>query len=224
MKKRETKKYSRQLKKLWKKFWFIVWKDDSLRGWIISIIFIFLLIKFLFLPGLSLLTGTTLPLAIVESCSMYHDTNALFFHDFDAWWEQHESKYAPLIINDLDFKNYLFTNGFNKGDILFIIKAKPEKLKQGDVIIFNIGSSTPIIHRIINITRENSEYTFSTLGDNNRGQLSAEKTISEEQLVGKAIFKIAPSAGWGKMLAVDLVRTLTGKNAAYIQDGFCEEN
>jgi len=30
-----------KLKRFWKKFWFVVWKDESPKGWIISIIFIF---------------------------------------------------------------------------------------------------------------------------------------------------------------------------------------
>ena len=74
--------------KLWEKFWFIVWKDDSLKGWIFSIIFLFILIKFIFFPTLSFITGTSLPLAIVESCSMYHQGNLL--SNFDSWWETHD--------------------------------------------------------------------------------------------------------------------------------------
>ena len=65
------------LTKFWKKFWFMLWKDDSLKGWIFSIIFLFIFIKFIFFPILSLVTGTYLPLAIVESCSMYHEGNFL---------------------------------------------------------------------------------------------------------------------------------------------------
>ena len=204
------------IKKLWQKFWFIVWKDDSFKGWLISIIFLFVVVKFMFLPLLSLVTGTTLPLAIVESCSMYHDTNALFFHDFDAWWQRHESKYSPNTINDLDFKDYLFTNGFNKGDILFVIKAKPEKLKQGDVIIFEAGRNNPVIHRIIDIKQEGDEYIFSTIGDNNPSQLSSEKRINSNQLMGKAVFKVTPYIGWGKLIFFELQR-------AESERGFCEE-
>lgn len=207
----------KELKKLWNKIWFFLWKDDSLKGWIVSVIFIFFVIKFIFLPGLSLVTGTTLPLAIVESCSMYHDTDLIFFHNFGKWWERHESKYSPLIINDLDFKDYLFTNGFSKGDILFIIKAKPEKLKIGDVIIFDAGQSTPIIHRIIEIKQENGKYIFQTLGDNNGGQLTSEKEISEDQLVGKAVFKIAPYAGWAKLIFFERTRPANER-------GICSEN
>jgi len=146
---------------------------------------------------------------------MYHDGN--LFSNYDAWWENHESKYEDYMINKLDFQDFIFKNGFNKGDILFIIEAKPEKIKIGDVIIFNAGQRNPIIHRVIKITEENETYTFSTLGDNNNQQLSVEKTISENQLVGKAVFKLAPYLGWGKLIFYDF------KNPSS-ERGFCNEN
>ncbi|MBU2053243.1 MAG: signal peptidase I [Nanoarchaeota archaeon] len=208
MKKKEIKKY-------FDKFWFLVWKDDSLKGWLLSILFIFIFIKFIFFPVLSLVTGTSLPLAIVESCSMYHDGNIL--SNFNGWWEKHESKYSPYIINDLDFQDFAFKNGFNKGDILFIIKAKPEKLKIGDVIIFNADKKNPIIHRIVTIENTDGKYTFSTIGDNNNAQLSLEKEISSEQLVGKALPIRIPYLGWGKLIFYEPSRP------AY-EKGFCNEN
>ncbi len=201
------------VKKFLNKFWFTVWKDDSLKGWVLSIIFIFVFIKFIFFPTLSLITGTALPLAIVESCSMYHDGNML--SNFDNWWETHESKYSPHIINDLDFKEFKFTNGFNKGDILFIVGANTKKLKQGDVIIFNVGNGNPIIHRIIEIKEENGERIFSTLGDNNNAQLPFETSIKESQIMGKAVFKLAPYLGWGKLIFYE------GKRSSS-ERGFCK--
>ncbi|MEK6833838.1 MAG: hypothetical protein AABY32_07380, partial [Nanoarchaeota archaeon] len=50
-----------KIKKFLKKFWQIVWKDDSFKGWIISLVFIFIVIKFVFFPLLNLATGTSLP-------------------------------------------------------------------------------------------------------------------------------------------------------------------
>ena len=85
-----------KFKEFLQKFWFIVWKDDSLRGWILSLLFIFIVIKFIFFPLLNLTTGTTLPLAIVESCSMYHEGN--LFSDSDDWWLRHQDKYAEFDI------------------------------------------------------------------------------------------------------------------------------
>jgi len=203
------------IKKFWRKFWFILWKDDSLRGWVLSIIFLFIFIKFIFFPILSLVTGTPLPLAIVESCSMYHRGNIL--SDYDSWWQGHEIKYSKYDVKKEEFKDFKFVKGFNKGDILFIIRASPEKLEIGDVIIFNSGQKNPIIHRIIKIENQNGEYIFSTIGDNNNGQLSFEKNINEEQLIGKAIFKIAPYIGWGKLIFFE-----SSKPA--LERGLCKEN
>ena len=168
----------------------------------------------MFFPILSLTTGTNLPLAIVESCSMYHKGN--LFSNYNFWWTRHENKYLDFQLTKEEFKNFNFKNGFSKGDILFIIKAKPEKLETGDVIIFNAGSKNPIIHRLINIKNENGEYIFSTMGDNNNGQLGVEKKINPDQLVGKAVFRISPWIGWGKLIFYEPLRPETEK-------GFCDE-
>lgn len=204
-----------KFKKLLNKFWFIVWKDESLRGWIISIIFIFIIIKLIFFPLLNLVTGTTLPLAIVESCSMYHQGNT--FSNYNLWWNKHEIKYLSIGLNKEDFSSFTFKNGFSKGDILFILKAKADKLKVGDIIIFNAGRNHPIIHRIINIKQKDGKYIFSTMGDNNNGQLTVEKEISEDALVGKAIFRITPTLGWGKLIFYE-------HSKPNYERGFCKEN
>jgi|TARA_Y100000034_G_scaffold122476_1_gene167967 signal peptidase I len=182
----------KKLKNLWDQFWFLLWKDDSLKGWVFSIIIIFVFIKFIFFPGLSLVTGTSLPLAIVESCSMYHNGNLL--SNYNEWLQDHEEKYSEFEIEN--FKDFKFKKGFNKGDILLVTGANPEKLKVGDVVIFDGGANHPIIHRIIEINGN----TFSTIGDNNNGQLSFEKNISTEKIIGKAKFKIAPYVGWLKLI------------------------
>ncbi|MFH1503236.1 MAG: signal peptidase I [Candidatus Diapherotrites archaeon] len=203
-----------ELKRFWKKFWWVVWKDDSFKGWIISLVFLFVVIKLVFFPLLNLVTGTELPLAIVESCSMYHKANT--FGNFNNWWERHDSKYNQLNINKTEFSNFVLKKGFNKGDILFIIRAKPEKLEIGNIIIFDSGEKNPIIHRIINIKQEEGKYIFSTIGDNNNGQLSIEKEINEDQLVGKAVLKIMPLLGWGKLIFYERLRTPNER-------GFCNE-
>ncbi|MFH1801603.1 MAG: signal peptidase I [archaeon] len=203
------------IKKYWKKFWHLLWKDDSLKGWIFSVIFLIILIKFIFLPGLSFITGTDFPLAIVESCSMYHKGN--FFSTFNSWWERHEPKYESYDITKEQFSEFSMRRGFSKGDILFLIKANPEKLKIGDIILFEAGQKNPVIHRIIKIEKEGDKYFFSTIGDNNPGQLSVEKQISEDKLIGKAVFRITPFVGWGKLVFFEHTRTISER-------GFCKEN
>lgn len=194
----KLKKEGNIIKKGFKKFWWLLWEDDSLKGWIFSIMFLFVFVKFIFFPAASFITGTELPLAIVESCSMYHHGNV--FSNFNGWWEKHESKYSALNINETTFKSFSMKRGFSKGDILFLIGIKAEKLKVGDVILFEAGQKNPVIHRIINIRQENGKYFFSTYGDNNNGQLSFEKDITEEKIIGRAVFRIVPYLGWMKLI------------------------
>ncbi|MCF7910394.1 signal peptidase I [Candidatus Pacearchaeota archaeon] len=214
----QNKKKSFNLKKLWEKFWFLFWKDESLKGFLFAIVILLIFVKLIFLPMASLISGTELPLAIVESCSMHHKGGFLFTN-FDNWWENHNSKYSNYMINKLDFQEFPFRNGFTKGDILLIWGADPEKLKIGDIIIFEAGQKNPVIHRIIDITQNpnSEELIFSTIGDNNPSQLSIEKQITEDQIMGRAIFKIAPYAGWGKLIFFEPFRP-------NYERGFCEEN
>ena len=203
-----------KLKEALKKFWYFLWKDDSLKGWLISIIILFVFIKLIFFPLLGLVTGTQLPLVIVESCSMYH-SELPYFSSFDNWWQTKEAKYSKFEIQEQEFKSFSMKNGFNKGDILFVTKANPEKLKVGDVIIFQSTQKNPIIHRIIKIENNNGEYTFATIGDNNNGQLSFEKNIDQNQLVGKANFLLAPYLGWGKLIFYDWRNPLSQRGGCH---------
>lgn len=205
----------KEVKKYFGKFWFLLWEDESFKGWLFSILFIFVFIKFVFFPGLSLLTGTPLPLAIVESCSMYHSGNLI--SDFDSWFSRHEAKYSDLSVEKDNFEKFRFTSGLNKGDILFVIRANPEKLKIGDVVIFNANRDNPIIHRIIGIKNDGGKKTFSTMGDNNNGQLSFEKSISPEQIMGKPVMKLAPYLGWVKLVFFEGAKPENER-------GFCREN
>jgi signal peptidase I len=200
---------------LWKKVWFLFWEDDSFKGWIFSIIFIFLFVKFIFFPFLSFITGTNIPLAIVESCSMYHKGN--IFSDFDGWWERHSEKYDKFNITKEQFSEFKMKNGFNKGDIIFIIGTKPESIKVGDIIIFNAGQRNPIIHRVVSIKREGNSLFFSTIGDNNEIQAPFEVSISQEKIVGKAVFKVAPYLGWIKLVFYESKKPIQER-------GLCKEN
>lgn len=209
---KESDSKLKKFKKFWKKFWFIVWKDDSLKGWLISILFLFILIKLIIFPLLNLITGTSLPLVIVESCSMYHQDNVL--SDFDEWWEENEMKYLPRGIQKEQFSNFTMKSGFNKGDILFILGTKPEEVEIGDIIIFEANYKHPIIHRVVKITQKNKNLIFSTLGDNNDGQLISEKEIPSNKIIGKAVARPAPYLGWVKLIFFEHQRPSS-------QKGFC---
>lgn len=208
------KEIFKKIKDFWNKFWFIVWKDDSLKGWIISVIFIFVLIKFILFPILNILTGTSLPLAIVESCSMHHNGNIL--SDFDQWWENNQDKYKDFNIEKKEFQEFKFKDGFTKGDILFITKPEINEIKTGDIIIFEAGTQHPIIHRVVEIREdtEKDELIFSTMGDNNNGQISQEKSISESQVIGKAQIRLIPYAGWIKLVFFEPFKSPSNR-------GFC---
>lgn len=169
-------------------------RKDSWASLVVTLIIAVILIKVIFFPFLSLITGTPIPLVIVESCSMYH----------------HEDGFEQILENDIyeennvsikDTENWVFQNGFSKGDIIFVVGAK--NIEVGDVIIFEAGTKYPLIHRVI---RAND--TYSTKGDNyltNPGQLSIEEEIYEEQLIGKALFKI-PYIGWMKLIFFEFAR------------------
>jgi len=166
-------------RKIFKKIWHFL-HEDSWLSFIATLILAFVIIKFIFFPGLSMITGTSLPLVIVESCSMYHHNDG-FENMFSS----------PIYENNgiflRDTKEWIFQNGFSKGDIIFVVG--PENIKVGDVIIFNAGANHPLIHRVISINGD----SYSTKGDNyktNAGQLSSEISISEEQILGKALFKV----------------------------------
>ena len=203
------------LKKGLKKFWYIVWKDNSLKGWIISLVFLFIVVKFIFFPLLSLTTGSSLPLAIVESCSMYHKGDLI--SDFDSWWERHSKKYLEIGITKEEFKDFTMNNGFNKGDILLITRANEGNLNVGDIIVFEANQRNPVIHRIIEIKRENGITTYSTIGDNNNGQFQFEKGITENKIIGKAKSKISPYIGWIKLIFYE-------GNKPKSERGLCSEN
>lgn len=205
----------KDVKNFFKRFWFLLWKDDSFKGWIFSLIVIFVFIKFIFFPTLSLVTGTALPLAIVESCSMYHQGS--LFSNFNAWWDRHNIKYSNLDITKNEFSHFRFVKGLNKGDILLLVGVSPNRVKIGDIIVFSVGQQAPVIHRVINITKTNGDYIFSTMGDNNNGQLSFEKRITQNQLVGKAELKLAPYLGWVKLIFFESQRPV-------YERGLCEES
>lgn len=174
----------------WKKFWNFL-NEDSWSSFLVVLLIAFVVIKFVFFPILSFLTGTTLPLVIVESCSMYHQANG-FGNTFTS------DIYEDYGLSLDDTIGWDFQNGLNKGDVIFVIGA--DDIKVGDVIIFNAETQYryPLIHRVISIENE----IYSTKGDNyitNPMQLEIEKEINENQLVGKALFRV-PAIGWLKLI------------------------
>ncbi len=174
-----------------KRYWNFL-QEDSLKAVFVFLVTAILFLVLIFFPCLRLLTGSDYPLVIVESCSMYH-------HDYGFENTFTSPIYGENNISINDTDNWIFPNGLKKGDIIFIVE--PKNLEKGDVIIFSSGrSSVPIIHRLVDDVEP-----YATKGDNyisNSGQFSEEMNIIEEQVLGKAVFRI-PGLGWIKLILFD---------------------
>tara|TARA_Y100000310_G_scaffold166108_1_gene165821 strand:- start:2005 stop:2586 length:582 start_codon:yes stop_codon:yes gene_type:complete len=170
-----------------KKFWKFLLKD-TWPSFLLTLVFALIFIKFIFFPALSFITGTSLPLVIVESCSMYHHE-----YGFEKIFES--SVYRTHGLKLENTSNWDFQNGLKKGDVIFVVR--PKNIGVGDVIIFHGGKSYPLIHRTIY-----SNNTYSTKGDNyitNPSQTDFEKKIRKDKVIGKALFRI-PFIGWAKLI------------------------
>ena len=184
---------------------FRFWKflnEDTWQSWLVRLVLAFVLIKFVFFPIMSIVTGSPLPLVVVESCSMYHSTN------FNSWWDQNGLWYEDRGITKQNFEDFSFNGGLNKGDIVLVYNRG--KYKLGDIIIFKSDYLHPIIHRIID------ENNLQTKGDHNSRQLSIEKKINENQVLGKAVARV-PGLGWLKLIFFEGTKPPEER-------GFCKSN
>lgn len=181
-----------KIKATWKKIWYFIWDDDSLASWLFNILLAFVLVKFVVYPGLGLLLGTTHPVVAVVSGSMEHNG-----FGFDDWWDMNKEKYEEdFNITKEEFSEYIFKNGFNKGDIIVLVD--PDEINSGDVIVFRGESSEPIIHRVVIAEYRNETFFIQTKGDNNSGSRYDEIEIDRENIIGKAKFRV-PYLGWFKL-------------------------
>jgi len=186
----------------WGKVWYFIWYDDSMLSWIVNIILAFVLIKYIIYPGLGLFFGTQFPIVAVVSNSMEHHGS------FYEWWNSQEDFYLKHNITDIDFREFAFTHGFNKGDIMVLIGTAPYKINVGDVIVYHAKKPYPIIHRVISIRDTGGELYFETKGDNNKFQIKGfdldEKNVSSEAYIGRAVFRI-PFLGYIKIWFVEVM-------------------
>jgi len=114
-----------------KRAWDWVWNSDSILSWVIALAIIFIFVKFIFFPGLSLLMGTSLPLAGVESSSMDHqivvdDLSRLNlcgttysskekkYINFNEYWNRCGNWYEERNITKEQFSKFSLKNGFAK--------------------------------------------------------------------------------------------------------------
>lgn len=73
------------------------------------------------------------------------------------------------------------------GDVAVIKKCEANDVEEGDIIEYQMEGYT-VIHRIKSKIQKNGHFTFITKGDNNNTEDS--EPVSEEQLIGKVIFKV----------------------------------
>lgn len=179
------------VKRAWKRVWHFIWDDDSLASWLLNILLAFILVKFIIYPGLGLILGTTHPVVAVVSGSMEHRG-----YDFDDWWALNKQLYWNFNISKEDFYNYRFRDGFNKGDLMILVKVND--VKKGDVIVFRGAGGEPIIHRVVVAEYRNGKKYIQTKGDNNSNSRFDEAGIPKENLIGKAKFRV-PYLGWFKL-------------------------
>jgi len=193
----------------------------------VNIILAYIIIKFIIYPGMGFVLGTNFPIVAVVSDSMEHHAS------FDEWWAKNEDYYLALNITKQDFEEYPFKNGFNRGDIMFLIGKHPADIEVGDVIVFRSKKPYPIIHRVIKKDNK-AMWVFQTKGDNNPAQIREyddphtpefgkvffkpgqqvpngyvvvldETQVLEKHLLGKAVFRV-PWLGYVKIWFVDLMR------------------
>lgn len=174
--------------------------EDSLRGYLISVILIIVLIKFIVLPILGfILGGTNYPVVSVVSNSMEHKaTNNILcgqkvdaqINNFDEWWHICSAFYLANNITKDQFLDFKMSNGFNVGDAIVIYKKKPENIKVGDVILYIRYDNKPIIHRVVKVRIQNGEYIYSTKGDYNPYSDIYEYSIKYSQIQGTSLIRL----------------------------------
>jgi len=127
-------------------------------------------------------------------------------------WSNGGQWYRDHGISKEEFSQFILRNGFNKGDIIVLRGAKDAEV--GDIIVFQSGRPDPIIHRVVKMSATGNGKVYQTKGDNRRtnqqqirNALLDETNIPENEVIGKALFKV-PFLGYIKIWAVELLGAL----------------
>ncbi len=199
--------------------WHFLWNEDSLASWLANLVIAFVVIRYAVYPILGVILGTGFPIVAVVSSSMDHgiadgkicgQQMDEFHESFDNYWDLCGHWYKDIGISKEQFRKYPFPGGFYKGDVIVLWRANRNNVGLGDVLVFVGNKPQPIIHRVVKGWEEDGNKFYQTKGDHNSDSISGdmgEKKISEERMLGKAIFRV-PYLGWLKILFVDAVRPL----------------
>jgi len=80
----------------------------------------------------------------------------------------------------------------NVGDLTIVLKTQPQKIKPNDIIQFHSGEIN-IVHRVIDIRKEETTNLFITKGDANKAPDT--DPVKPNQVIGKVVLVI-PKIGW----------------------------
>lgn len=190
-----------------------IFKGDDLLSHVLFFVVLFVLFKFILLPTIGFLMGTQYPMTVIVSSSMEQDLNSQSMcgesisNDDSTYWDVCGDFYENnLNISKNDFSTYSYSSGLNRGDVIIVFGKKFENIEEGDVILFkgqdkvtledNTEESLfylrygPIIHRVVNVTVNESGSFFTTKGDNNPAIMQKETNIPQEDVLGTAVFRI----------------------------------
>lgn len=228
MSKNKKKDTSKGKKNILLKLWDYIWKSDSLGSYILNFLLAFVLIKYIFFPGIGFLLDTNYPIVAVVSGSMEHkivngQICSVQFQDsrnqnldYDSWWEYCGSYYQSNYgLSKENFSNFKYSNGLNIGDVMILRGKDPSNIKPGEILVFipeqrefylNKG---PVIHRVMKVEKnETGGYIFQTKGDHNPMSFEGfEREIPEEDILGVAEVRI-PYLGYPKILLNYLISRL----------------
>lgn len=190
-----------------------IFKGEDLISHVLYFLTLFVFFKYLLIPIIGLVMGTSYPLTAIVSGSMEHDLKGEFVcgnqfsYVSQTYWDICGDFYEKnLNITNEDFNLFPYVNGMYRGDVIIVYGKSFENIDVGDVILFkgqdkvtlengekeslfflNYG---PIIHRVVDKEYENGTYYFTTKGDNNHAIMQKEVNIPQEDVLGVAVFRI----------------------------------
>ena len=221
-----------------KKAWHFIWHSDSPLSWAVNILLAYIVIRYLFYPGLGLLFGTAFPLVAVVSGSMEHGYAPMENQFGQQVMQEGMIGYQlcgniifqePRRFNTrsfVDAETYWETCGawYEERDITheeFSQFIFPRGFNKGDIIFIygedpkNIKTGDVIVfvtpmraEPIIHRVIETGD-RITTKGDHNADIGPVDRDIPPEAIVGKATFRL-PWLGWVKIWFIELVSMIRG--------------
>lgn len=207
--KKKNKKSSK--KDIIKSYIHYIFKGDDFISHLLFFIVLFVGFKFLLIPLIGFILNTSYPMTAIVSESMEQDLdsrvcgkvpskNATYWQTCGAYYKKNFN------ITQDEFNSFPYRNGMNRGDVIIVYGKSPSSINEGDIILFkgqdkiqlpngevesrfylNYG---PIIHRVVDIKRQNETLYYTTKGDNNMQTVKYEKNIPQEDVIGVAVFRI----------------------------------